>query len=110
MRWRTASGSGGVRLLFALVDERKRWAGSARTFDFITKWHPRCQAKAAWMAWSPAGGTLEKTRTGKPVGSLDHPIRRLNKKAKRYRVKPGYRPRQLKAISLPRQNGEGSGA
>lgn len=62
------------------------------------------------MARAEAGGTLEEARAGKRMGLLDLPIRRVRKKAERYHVKPSDRPRRLKAISLPRKDGGGSGA
>lgn len=45
--WRDDSGFDSARLLFAKAAERDRWAAQGRSFDFITKWNPRRQDKAA---------------------------------------------------------------
>jgi hypothetical protein len=47
---RDDSGFDSARLLFAKVQEKDRWAAMGRSLDFITKWNPRCQDKADWMA------------------------------------------------------------
>ncbi len=46
--WRADSGFDSARLLFALADERDRWAALGRSFDYLTKWNPRRQDKAGW--------------------------------------------------------------
>jgi hypothetical protein len=81
--WRADSGFDSARLLFALAAERERWAGGARSFDFITKWNPRRQDKAAWVARAEAAGAFEEIRAGKRVGLLDLQIERAWKKTKR---------------------------
>ena len=45
--WRADSGFDSARLLFALADERDRWAALGRSFDYLTKWNPRRQDKTA---------------------------------------------------------------
>ena len=47
--WRADSGFDSARLLFALADERDRWAALGRSFDYLTKWNPRRQDKTAWV-------------------------------------------------------------
>jgi len=81
--WRADSGFDSARLLFALAAERERWAGLARSFDFITKWNPRRQDKAAWVARAEAAGAFEEIRAGKRVGLLDLQVERAWKKTKR---------------------------
>ena len=81
--WRADSGFDSARLLFALADERERWAGLGRSFDFITKWNPHRQDKTAWVARAEAAGAFEEIRPGKRVGLLDLQIERAWKKAKR---------------------------
>jgi hypothetical protein len=81
--WRADSGFDSARLLFALAAERERWAGLERSFDYLTKWNPRRQDKAAWVARAEAAGVFEEVRAGKRVGLLDLQVERAWKKAKR---------------------------
>ncbi|GAB1425345.1 hypothetical protein MASR2M16_25790 [Thauera terpenica] len=81
--WRADSGFDSARLLFALAAERERWAGLERSFDYLTKWNPRRQNKAAWVARAEAAGVFEEVRAGKRVGLLDLQVERAWKKAKR---------------------------
>jgi len=81
--WRADSGFDSARLLFALAAEGERWAGLGRSFDFITKWNPRRQDKAAWVSQAEAAGAFQQVREGKRVGLLDLQIERAWKKTKR---------------------------
>ncbi len=81
--WRADSGFDSARLLFALADERDRWAALGRSFDHLTKWNPRRQDKTAWVDRAEAAGVFEEVRAGKRVGLLDLKIDRAWKKAKR---------------------------
>jgi len=56
--WRADSGFDSARLLFALADERERWAGLAGSFGFIIKCNPRRQGKAARVARAEAAGAF----------------------------------------------------
>jgi hypothetical protein len=81
--WRDDSGFDSVRLLFAKAAERDRWAAQGRAFDVLTKWNPRKQTKAAWVAKAESANALVETRPGKRVGLLDLPIERAWQKEKR---------------------------
>jgi hypothetical protein len=81
--WRADSGFDSARLLFALADERDRWAGLGRSFDYLIKWNPRRQDKAAWVIRAEAAGAFEEVRAGKRVGLLNLPVERAWKKAQR---------------------------
>jgi hypothetical protein len=63
--WRADSGFDSARLLFALAAERERWAALGRSFDYLTKWNPRRQDKAAWVERAEAAGVFEEVRAGK---------------------------------------------
>lgn len=65
--WRADSGFDSARLLFALADERDRWAALGRSFDYLTKWNPRRQNKAAWVNRVEAAGAFKEVRAGKGV-------------------------------------------
>lgn len=47
---REDSGFDSARLLLAKAVERERYRSLGRSFDFICKWNPRKQDKAAWIA------------------------------------------------------------
>jgi hypothetical protein len=79
--WRADSGFDSARLLFALAAERERWAALGRSFDYLTKWNPRRQDKAAWVE-RPRPPASSRSRAGKR-GLLDLQIERAWKKAKR---------------------------
>lgn len=81
--WRDDSGFDSARLLFAKATERDRWAALGRSFDFITRWNPRRQDKAAWVARAEASGAFVETRQGKRVGLLDLQVERAWEKTKR---------------------------
>ncbi len=48
------SGFDSVRVLFAKAKERDAWASEGRRLDFLCKWNPRKQDKAAWVAQAEA--------------------------------------------------------
>jgi hypothetical protein len=73
-----------AQLLFAKAQERERLAALGRHLEFITKWNPRKQDKASWVARTEAAGTFVQTRAGKRVGLLDLTIERAWRKEKRH--------------------------
>lgn len=77
------SGFDSARLLFAKAEERDAWATEGRTLEFICKWNPRKQDKAAWMAKVEAAGTFGEVRPGKRVGLLDLQVGRAWQKQNR---------------------------
>jgi hypothetical protein len=81
--WRDDSGFDSARLLFAKAQERDRWLAKGRHFDFITKWNPRKQDKAAWITQAEAAGVLQETRPGKRSGLLSLAVERAWGKEKR---------------------------
>lgn len=81
--WRDDSGFDSARLLFAKAAERDSWFAMGRRFDFITKWNPRKQDKAAWIAQAEEAGVLQATRPGKRTGLLSLSVERAWGKEKR---------------------------
>lgn len=77
------SGFDSARLLFAKAMERDAWATEGRALEFICKWNPRKQDKAAWVAKAEEAGTFEEVRPGKRVGFLDLQVERAWHKEKR---------------------------
>jgi hypothetical protein len=80
---RDDSGFDSARLLFAKAQEKDRWAALGRSFHFITKWNPRKQDKAGWVAKAEAGHGFVETRPGKRVAVLSDPVERAWQKHKR---------------------------
>lgn len=80
---RMDSGFDGAHLLFMQAEERDRWAGQGRSFDFITKWNPRKQDKAAWVQRVEAAERFVETRPGKRVGQISVEVERAWKKQRR---------------------------
>lgn len=80
---REDSGFDGVQLLFAKAKERDRLAALGRSFDFITKWNPRKQDKADWVARAEAAGAFVEPRPGKRVARLSLEVERAWHKDKR---------------------------
>ena len=80
---REDSGFDSARLLFAKAAERDRLAHLGRSFDFICKWNPRKQDKAAWVAEADAAGAFMEARPGKRVALLDLSVERSWRKEKR---------------------------
>lgn len=80
---RMDSGFDGAHLLFMQAIEAARWAGQGRSFDFITKWNPRKQDKAAWVAKAESAGVFAETRPGKRVGLTALDVERAWRKEKR---------------------------
>lgn len=81
--WRDDSGFDSARLLFAKARERERWASLGRSFDFLTKWNPRKQDKAAWIARAETAQAFSEDRPGKRTALLDLPVERAWGKEKR---------------------------
>lgn len=77
------SGFDSARLLFAKAEERERWAAEGRELEYICKWNPRKQDKAAWVAQAEQAGSFQEVRPGKRVGWLDLQLERAWKKEKR---------------------------
>jgi hypothetical protein len=77
------SGFDSARLLLAKALERDAWAAEGRVLEFICKWNPRKQNKAAWVAQAEQAGAFKEVRPGKRVGLLDLQIERAWRKAKR---------------------------
>lgn len=77
------SGFDSARLLFAKAAERDAWALEGRVFEFLCKWNPRKQDKAAWVAQAEAAGTFKEVRPGKRVALLDLQVERAWRKEKR---------------------------
>jgi len=80
---RDDSGFDSVRLLFAKAAEKDRWAALGRSFDFITKWNPRSQDKAAWVARAKDARAFVEARPGKRVAVLSLDVERAWQKTKR---------------------------
>lgn len=80
---RDDSGFDSARLLFAKAQEKDRWAALGRSLDFITKWNPRCQDKADWMAKAEEAQAFVETRPGKRVAVLSLDVERAWGKQKR---------------------------
>lgn len=77
------SGFDSARLLFAKAEERDAWASEGRVLEFVCKWNPRKQDKAAWVAQAEKAGTFKETRPGKRVALLDLQVERAWQKKKR---------------------------
>lgn len=80
---REDSGFDSARLLFAKAEERERLARLGRSFDFLCKWNPRRQDRAAWVAQADVAGAFQETRPGKRVALLSLEVERAWGKAKR---------------------------
>lgn len=80
---RMDSGFDGAHLLFMQAEERDRWANLGRSFDFITKWNPRKQDKAAWVRRVEQARAFVQTRPGKRVGLISIEVERSWKKVRR---------------------------
>lgn len=77
------SGFDSARLLFAKAAERDGWIAEGRVLEFICKWNPRKQDKAAWVRRAEEAKVFEEVRPGKRVGLLDLQIERAWQKHKR---------------------------
>lgn len=77
------SGFDSVRLLFAKAEERDRWARDGRVLEFVCKWNPRKQDKAAWVKRVEEAGAFKEDRPGKRSGLLDLQVERVWQKQRR---------------------------
>jgi hypothetical protein len=77
------SGFDSARLLFAKATERDVWALEGRVFEFLCKWNPRKQDKAAWVAQAEKACAFKEVRPGKRVALLDLQVQRAWRKEKR---------------------------
>ncbi|WP_367026085.1 IS1380 family transposase [Methylococcus sp. ANG] len=80
---REDSGFDGAQLLFAKAAERDRQAALGRSLDFICKWNPRKQDKAAWVKRAEEAKAWVETRPGKREALLSLDIERAWHKEKR---------------------------
>jgi len=80
---REDSGFDSARLLWAKATERDRLQALGRSFDFICKWNPRQQDKAAWVAQAEAAEAFVETRPGKRTALLSLTVERAVGKIKR---------------------------
>ena len=80
---RLDSGFDSVRLLFDLAAERDRLEALGRRFDFIVKWNPRKQDKAAWVHRAEAAGAFVQARPGKREAMLTLALERAHKRQRR---------------------------
>lgn len=80
---RMDSGFDSARLLFAAAGERDRWAVLGRYFEYLIKWNPRRQDKAAWVAWASDAGAFVDQRAGKREALLSLTVERAWQKEKR---------------------------
>ncbi len=77
------SGFDSARLLFAKAQQREAFAAEGRRLEFITKWNPRRQDKAAWVDQAEKAGAFQQVRPGKRVGVLDLQVERAFGKDRR---------------------------
>lgn len=77
------SGFDSARLLFAKAEEQEAWALEGRALEFLCKWNPRKQDKAAWVAKAQDAGAFKEVRPGKRVALLDLHVERAWRKGKR---------------------------
>lgn len=73
---REDSGFDSARLLLAKAAECERYQTLGRSFDFICKWNPRKQDKAAWIAKAETAGAWVETRPGKRTALLSLTVER----------------------------------
>ena len=62
---RKDSGFDSAKLLFAVAEEKARWAGLGRRFEYLIKWNPRRQKKEDWIAQAETLGAFVEKRPGK---------------------------------------------
>lgn len=72
------SGFDSAELLFAKMQEKDRLAAKGRTFNFICKWNPRTQDKAAWVNQAEAANAFTEARPGKRVAFLSQEVARVH--------------------------------
>lgn len=77
------SGFDSARLLFTKASERDTWMREERSLEFICKWNPRKQDKAAWVIRTEEADAFKEIRPGKRVGLLDLQVERAWHKEKR---------------------------
>ena len=78
------SGFDGACLLFAHDDERRRYQGLERSFDWIVKWNPRKRKSEDWVAHADqAGAVWKEVRPGKRESTFDLNIERAWGKERR---------------------------
>jgi hypothetical protein len=80
---RMDSGFDSARLLFAVAEEKARWAGLGRGFESLIKWNPRKQDKAAWVAEAEEKGRFVEVRPGKREALFSLTVERAWQKEKK---------------------------
>jgi hypothetical protein len=82
------SGFDAACLLFAHDDERCRYQGLDRSFDWIVKWNPRKRKTEDWVAHADqVGAAWEEVRPGKRESTFDLNIERAwGKERRRFRL------------------------
>ena len=80
---REDSGFDSAQWLFAKAEEQARRGARGQSFDFITKWNPRKQDKAAWVTRAEAAQAFVESRPGKRIAHLSLDVERAWKKMKR---------------------------
>jgi hypothetical protein len=81
---RKDSGFDSAKLLFAIADEKVRWAAMDRRFDYLVKWNPRKQDKTAWVEKAQAAGAFVEKRPGKREALMTLIVERAWKKQIRH--------------------------
>ncbi len=84
---RKDSGFDSAKLLFAVADEKTRWANLGRSFDYLIKWNPRRQDKDHWVAHAEMVGAFVEKRPGKREALLSLPVERVfGKHSRQFRL------------------------
>lgn len=85
--YRKDSGFDSAKLLFAVDDEKIRWTGLGRSFNYVVKWNPRRQDKDQWVAKAEAIGAFVEKRPGKREALFSETIKRtFAKKTRDFRL------------------------
>jgi hypothetical protein len=78
------SGFDGACLLFAHDDERRRYQGLGRSFDWVVKWNPRKRKTEDWVVHADQSGAVwQEVRPGKRESTFDLNIERAWGKERR---------------------------
>lgn len=84
---RKDSGFDSAKLLFAVAEEKTRWANLRRSFDYLIKWNPRRQDKDHWVAHAERAGAFVEKRLGKREALLSLPVERsFGKHSRHFRL------------------------
>lgn len=80
---RKDSGFDSAKLLFQCEAERERLAPLGRKLDYVIKWNPRKQDKAAWVARTEQADAFSEARPGKRCALLSQQVERAHGKERR---------------------------